>query len=287
MTKSSLPLSLALSEQVRSLRADRAMTRAELARRSGISLAYLAKLEAGTANITLNTLEDLAGAFDLPAVRMLELAQDPDGHIGRVVALLETRTPTERADACRLLAERFGKDTPGTGNRRIALVGLRGAGKSTLGPRLAERLGLPFVELNREIERLGGIPVPEIFTLYGAAGYRQLEASSLERVMAAYPAVVLATGGGIVSQTSTYARLRGAFQTIWLRAEPEEHFERVQRQRDSRIATPELKKVALANIRVMLAARESLYGLADRTLDTTGLSLDACVEAAVSLIARD
>jgi XRE family aerobic/anaerobic benzoate catabolism transcriptional regulator len=149
---------------------------------------------------------------------------------------------------------------------------------------VARRLGVPFVELNREIERAGGVAVPEVFTLYGASGYRTLERSCLKQVIERHAAVVLATGGGLVTEAGTYALLRGAFRTVWLRASPEDHFDRVRRQQDARIAAPALERVAMANIRTMLAAREPLYSKADLTLDTGGRSVARSLAELVGLL---
>lgn len=260
-----------LTRRVRALREAAGRTRAELSQRSGVSIAYLARLEAGRANVSLQVIERIAHALDVAPLALLADAGPGSADAARIAALVARLSPAERDDAWRLLHERFGGATvPVRPARRIALIGLRGAGKSTLGERLASVLGVPFVELNREIERAGGVAVPEVFTLYGAAGYRTLERSCLARVIERHDAVVLATGGGLVSDAGTYDLLRGAFRTVWLRAQPHEHFDRVRRQQDARIAAPALEAAAMANIRAMLAARDPLYALADLTLRTSG-----------------
>jgi XRE family aerobic/anaerobic benzoate catabolism transcriptional regulator len=274
-----------VSRQVRALRESSSLTRAQLSERSGVSVAYLARLEAGAANISLGVLEQLARALGVPAQWLLAEPVEAGSDLELIVAWLRGQTPAVQAEVWSALRARGG---PGGAHRpasaRIALIGLRGAGKSTLGARLARRLGVPFVELNREIERAGGVAVPEVFTLYGASGYRTLERSCLKQVIERHAAVVLATGGGLVTEAGTYALLRGAFRTVWLRASPEDHFDRVRRQQDARIAAPALERVAMANIRTMLAAREPLYSKADLTLDTGGRSVARSLAELVGLL---
>jgi XRE family aerobic/anaerobic benzoate catabolism transcriptional regulator len=167
---------------------------------------------------------------------------------------------------------------------RIALIGIRGVGKSTLGPLLAERLGMPFIELNHEIEKEGGLAVSEIFTLYGQHGYRVLERRCLERIISDHPRVVLATGGGIVAEAASYELLLTSFYTIWLEAKPQAMFERVLGQHDARIASPELHDEALENIERTLQARRHLYELAPASLDTTGKTVSETLSALIALV---
>ncbi len=275
------------SRRIRALRASSGLTRAQLSALSGVSVAYLARLETGAANISLGVLEQLARALRVPAHRLLDEPAEPGSDLELIVAWLRGQPASVHADVWRTLSARGAEGAPRPPAARIALIGLRGAGKSTLGARLARRLGLPFVELNREIERAGGVAVPEVFTLYGAAGYRTLERSCLGRVIERHEAVVLATGGGLVTDAGTYALLRGAFTTVWLRARPEDHFDRVRRQQDARIAAPALERVAMANIRTMLAAREPLYAQADLTLDTSGQAVAGSLRALLGLLGRD
>jgi XRE family aerobic/anaerobic benzoate catabolism transcriptional regulator len=175
--------------------------------------------------------------------------------------MLKRRTPQELGEIRQLLADHLSATSPTPdGPRRIALIGLRGAGKSTLGALLAQELQVPFVELNREIEAEAGVTLNEIFWIYGQAGYRRLERRCLERVIAAYPAVVLATGGGIVVETATYELLLHSFLNIWLRA-------------------------AMENIVNTLEARQSLYGLAPVQIDTTDKSVDQVLETLLEAVA--
>jgi XRE family aerobic/anaerobic benzoate catabolism transcriptional regulator len=177
--------------------------------------------------------------------------------------------PAELAEASDLLKERFGDRTGRA--ERIALIGLRGAGKSTLGQELARQLGWRFVEMSREIEAEAGVPVDEIFDLWGQAAYRRYERRALERVLSMPPRMVLATGGGIVSEPGTFERLLDGFFTVWIQASPEEHWDRVIRQGDHRVEGSGDTE-ALTDMRRILAQRDPLYGKADAHLQTSGKS---------------
>jgi XRE family transcriptional regulator, aerobic/anaerobic benzoate catabolism transcriptional regulator len=226
-----------LGERVRAARATRGMTRKALARDSGVSERYLAQLESGRGNTSILVLRRIAGALRVP---LEHLARDPSRAGGR--------------------------------RSRIALIGLRGAGKSTLGSRLAKATGAPFVELDREVEREAGTSLSEIFLLYGQAGYRRYEKRCLEKVLEANARLVLATGGSIVSEPATYELLRAACLTVWLKADPEEHMARVVAQGDTRPMAG--TREAMHDLRRILAGRAALYGQADLTVDTAGKSID-------------
>jgi XRE family aerobic/anaerobic benzoate catabolism transcriptional regulator len=271
-------LHASLGQRVRDARAQRFMTRKALAQQSGISLAYLARVENGTGNISLGLLQRLAVALNLPIEGFLTTGYRQNADFSLIVQFLRRQTGARLAQIRRQLFD--GDETA----QRIALIGIRGVGKSTLGPLLAERLGIPFVELNREIENEAKLDISEIFALYGQHGYRVLERSCLERVIAAYPRVVLATGGGIVAETPTYELLLSSFFTIWLQAKPQVMFERVLAQHDARIASVELRKEAIENITRTLDARRHLYDLAAASFDTTGKSPQQSVSALRALI---
>ncbi|HWP09824.1 MAG TPA: helix-turn-helix transcriptional regulator [Polyangiaceae bacterium] len=267
-----------LGRHVREARARRFMTRKALARDSGISLAYLARVEAGTGNISLGLLQRLALALNLPIEGLLtsEATANPDFTL--IIEFLKRQAPERLA---RIRRQLFDGEADG---QRIALIGIRGVGKSTLAPMLADRLGIPFVELNREIEAEANLAVGEIFTLFGQRGYRELERACLERVIAKYPNVVLATGGGLVAESGTYELLLSSFFTVWLQARPRVMFERVLAQHDARIASANLRDEAIENIGRTLEARRPLYELAHASLDTSGKSLEQIVPALLALL---
>lgn len=266
------------AQRVRTARAQRFMTRKQLAEQSGISLAYLARVEAGTGNISLTLLHRLARALNLPIESLLAPEESQGADLTLIVEFLKRRRPDELARIRRQLFEGFNQAAIREA-QRVALVGIRGVGKSTSGPLLAKRLGVPFVELNREIEKEAGLAVSEIFMLYGQHGYRQLERRCLDRVVGAYPRVVLATGGGLVAEPATYELLLSSFFTIWLKARPQVMFARVLAQHDARIASPKLRSEALENIARTLEARRHLYELAHMSYDTSGKTIDQVVGA--------
>jgi len=269
-----------LALRVRHARAQRFMTRKALAEESGISLAYLARVEAGTGNISLGLLQRLAFALNLPIELFFTAEESPNPDFTLIVEFLKRQSPERLAEVRRDLLQ------GDRGAQRIALIGIRGVGKSTLGPLLAERLGVPFVELNQEIEKEAKLAVSEIFTLYGQRGYRALERSCLERIIADYPDVVLTTGGGIVAEAATYERLLGSFFTIWLKAKPRVMFERVLAQHDARIANAQLRDEAVENIAKTLEARQPLYELAHASFDTSGKPVGQIVPALTGLLPR-
>jgi XRE family transcriptional regulator, aerobic/anaerobic benzoate catabolism transcriptional regulator len=262
--------------RVRDARARRFMTRKTLAEQSGISLAYLARVENGTGNISLGLLQRLALALNLPIASFLAPEEPASADFSMIVEFLK-RQPSERLVHIRRLLF-------ASAARRIALVGIRGVGKSTLGPLLAETLGFPFIELNREIEKEAELDIDKIHSLYGQRGYRLLERSCLERIVAQYPEVVLATGGGIVAEAPTYELLLGSFYTIWLTAKPTIMFERVLAQHDARIASEHMRSEAINNIVRTLEARQHLYELANASFDTGEKSIEQTVPGLLALL---
>jgi XRE family transcriptional regulator, aerobic/anaerobic benzoate catabolism transcriptional regulator len=260
-----------LGQRVRTMRALRGMSRKVLAKVSGISERYIAQLEGGKGNVSIVLLRRVANAMGAPLEDIIPgNEQQPDWPVIR--DLLRKATPDKIAQAKAILSD--GASAP---LRRafsgIALIGLRGAGKSTLGKMLAERIGWSFVELNKEIERQNGLEVAEIINLYGQEGFRRMEQAALARLLARKELMVLATGGGIVSEPVTYDLILKSFYTIWLKAEPEEHMARVRGQGDLRPMADD--RSAMAELRNILVSREPLYTRANAMVDTAGLSVDA------------
>lgn len=266
-----------LGMRVRKARARRGMTRKILARDSGVSERYLAQLEAGLGNISIALLRQVAHAMGLPLADLVREGREQAVELTLLLQRLERLGPSELSEAGELLSRHFGRHLTAGRGARIALVGLRGGGKTSLGRGLAERLGLPFVEMNTEIERDTGISLNEIFSLSGQAAYRRYERRALERVVAANAAVVIATGGSLVSEPATFELLLNACFTVWIKAKPEDHMRRVMAQGDTRPMAGNAE--AMDDLRRILAEREALYGKADATLDTAGRSLDESLAA--------
>ena len=262
-----------LGDRVREERARRGMTRKVLARDSGLSERYLAQLESGRGNISIKLLRRVSEALNLPLVRLVADEPEPSGDLRLILDLLR-RLPADRLGEARvLLGAHFGAPDGGERRQRIALIGLRGAGKSTLGDRLARHLALPFIELDAEIERDFGLSLDEIFALSGQAAYRRSERRALDGVLERYPRFVLAAGGSIVAEPETYGTLLVRCFTLWIKTSPEEHMSRVIAQGDFRPMAD--NKEATADLERILAAREPLYARADATVDTSGQSVEA------------
>jgi len=272
-----------LGERVRDARARHGMSRRMLAHDSGISERYLAELESGRGNFSIVLMRRLANAIDVPVAELVndEPPRPVEYHL--LVERLRRLESAELAEASTILAQRFG-DRVGRAER-IALIGLRGAGKTTLGAMLAKQLGWEFVEMSREIETEAGVSVEEIFDLWGQAAYRRYERRALERIIRSRSGVVLATGGGLVSEPATFERLLDSFYTIWLQASPEEHWDRVIRQGDHRVEGSGDSE-ALVDMRRILAQRDPLYRKADAQLDTSGKTFRQSLKELLS-VARD
>lgn len=265
-----------LGARVRDARTRHGLSRKALAAKSGVSERYLAQLESGQGNISILLLRQVAAALDTP---LTELLGERDGHpieLTLLVQYLEKLSPKKLIQAKAILSSAFGEQDPLERRNRIALIGLRGAGKSTLGKGLAEHLGVPFIELDDEIEREAGVPSSEIFSLYGQNAYRRFEKRCLERIIEHHEHVVIAAGGGIVTEAPTYELLRSACYTVWVRATPEEHMQRVIAQGDLRPMHG--REEAMADLRRILAERNELYGLADAIIDTSNKTVDASQE---------
>ena len=230
---------VSLGRRARALRLARGWTLREVAERSGMSARFIVQLEAGRGNISVRRLAEVARALDTTPAALL--------------------TPSDAAPA-----------------PVIALLGIRGAGKTTIGRRLAKRRQLPFVELDRRVEEAADLSLGELFTLHGEDYYRRLEKEVLQDVLGEGRPMVLATGGGLVASAETFALLRRSALTIWLRATPEDHWNRVVRQGDRRPMADHPQ--AMADLRALLARREPLYTLADHAVDTSAVSLDEVVK---------
>lgn len=260
-----------LGERVREERARRGMSRKILARDSGVSERYLAQLESGRGNVSVLLLRQIARALNQPLAQLLGEDSDQAVELTLISQFLK-RLPAQRLAAVRSqLVRDFGAAQSDRMNR-IALIGLRGAGKSTLGTRLAKELNVTFLELDREIERESGTSLNEIFLLYGQAGYRRYERRGLEKVIERNDRVVIATGGSIVSEPGTFDLLLSTCYTVWLKARPEEHMARVVAQGDTRPMAG--NKEAMEDLKRILAGRDLLYGQADVTVDTAGKTIE-------------
>jgi XRE family aerobic/anaerobic benzoate catabolism transcriptional regulator len=261
----------ALGERVREARDRRGMTRRLLARDSGVSQRYIAQLEAGQGNVSILLLRQIAAALNLPLAELLQEKSDQAVELTLVTQFLK-RLPRQKLASVRAQLARDYGSARAERMKRIVLIGLRGAGKSTLGSRLAKTLEVPFVELDHEIEREAGTSLSEIFLLYGQAGYRRYERRCLEKVLEKNERAVIAAGGSIVSEPGTYELLLSACFTVWLKAEPEEHMTRVVAQGDTRPMAG--NKQAMEDLRRILAGRAVLYGQADVTVNTAGKSVE-------------
>lgn len=270
----------ALGERVRTLRAQRGMTRKILARDSGVSERYLALLESGDGNGSVAILAKVASALHVPLVALLGDQRAALPQSAPLHTLLKRLSPAQLKTAHDLLAREFDADVKAR-MRRIALTGLRGAGKSSLGAALAKQRRVPFVELDREIEREANTSLNEIFLLYGQAGYRRHERAALERVLAKHARVVIATGGSIVSEADTYDLLLSSCYTVWLKALPEQHMARVVAQGDMRPMKG--NRESMDDLRRILHTRAPLYGRADGVIDTSGRALDASLKELAAL----
>jgi XRE family transcriptional regulator, aerobic/anaerobic benzoate catabolism transcriptional regulator len=258
----------ALGREVRRGRAKRGMTRRQLAQASHTSERYLAQIESGTGNPSVTVLRAIAQALDIPAANLLG---EPVVHNGARAALLDAvaELPDHRlAELAQLIEARFLPSDRVDRARRIALVGLRGAGKSTLGRMLAGHLGCPFIELDRLVEQDYGARIPDMIEIAGTATFLRHERAALARVIAEHEAAVITTAGGIVSDRESYALLLRRSHTIWIKARPEEHMSRVMAQGDFRPMAQ--NREAMADLVAILDARGPDYARAQAQLDTSG-----------------
>jgi len=273
------PYLIALGERVRKLRARRGMTRKELARAARVSERHLANLERGMGNVSILVLQQIAQAFNCVLAELVGDITTSSPEWLLIRELLQGRSEHDLQRARQALAELFAGPAelaPRNRLRQIALIGLRGAGKSTLGRMLAADIGYPFVELSSEIERVAGCGILEIHSLYGATAYRRYERRALEESLQLYPEMVLATPGGLVSEPATMNLMLSHCYSVWVKASPEDHMARVMAQGDFRPMAG--NNEAMADLKRILASREAFYSKADFVCSTSHQSLDESFE---------
>jgi len=271
-----------LGERVRMLRHQRGMSRKALAQHARVSERYLAQMEAGKGNCSIVLLRRIARAIGLPVVQLVQEGADPPLELVLLMQFLERLAPPALGEARELLHRHFGKAAGDLRRRRIALIGLRGGGKSTLGRLLAERLDAPFIELDREVERLKGASLNEIFEMFGQETFRRAEREALEGALAQHPQFVMATSGSIVTEPGTLELLLASCFTVWIRAEPDEHMHRVMAQGDMRPMANSAR--AMDDLVSILKSREPLYAKATASLITSGKTPEQNVTELLRLI---
>lgn len=279
------PLLVALGERVRAVRSRRGLSRKAAAAAAGVSERHLANLEYGTGNASILVLSQVSDALGCPLAEIIGdmTTSSPDWLLIR--ELLDRRD----AATLRKVRETIGvilgsADGDAARGGRVALIGLRGAGKSTLGGMLAAGMGVPFVELSREIERIAGCGVGEIQDLYGMNAYRRYERRALEEAIRTHSEAVIATPGGLVSDAATFNLLLARCTTVWLRATPEDHMNRVTAQNDLRPMAASTE--AMEDLRRILAGRAAFYSMAELTLDTSARPLEPTFQALWELVRR-
>lgn len=270
-----------LARRVAKLRKLRGMPRRVLSERSGVSPRYLAQLEAAEGNISLRLLHRVAQALDVPVVALLADAPPMERDARQIATLFQNATPKVQDQVRALLAP---QDPGFLRAGRICLIGLRGAGKSTLGKLAGKALNLPFVELNAEIETAAQMPLSDVMAFYGEAGYRRLEAEALAQVTATHDRVVLAVAGGLVAEPDTFAHLLERFHTVWITTSPAEHMQRVRAQGDHR--PMQGNPAAMAQLKDLLQARTPLYARADAQVDTANRVVGSSLNDLLAVIAK-
>ena len=269
---------------VRLSRAKRGMTRRQLAQESGASERYLAQIESGQGNPSVLILKSIAQALDVPIIELLPRANGRPAAMTHVLDVL-ARTPVAELPAlAELIESHAARHVAADRARRIALVGLRGAGKSTLGRRLADELACPFIELDRLVEQDYGARIPDLIEIAGLATFRRYERACLERVIDEHDTAVIATAGGIVSDAETYALLLRRSHTVWVRASPDEHMKRVMEQGDFRPMAQ--NREAMADLVAILEARRPDYARAQAELDTSGDTIERSFGKLQDLVKR-
>jgi XRE family aerobic/anaerobic benzoate catabolism transcriptional regulator len=272
-----------IGHMVRLGRAKRGMSRRQLTEESAISERYLAQIEGGTGNPSVLVMRAIADALEMPIVELLPHTSSQTAAYSRIIDALG-RVPRSDLPAIADMIERqIGRANESDRGRRIALVGLRGAGKSTLGQMLAEKLGVPFIELDRMVEQEYGASVPLLIEMSGVATFRRHERACLERVVTEHETAVIATAGGIVSNPETYSFLLRQTHTVWVSAQPDEHMSRVMKQGDFRPMAH--NRQAMADLHAILEARRGDYARAEAVLDTSGASIQQSIAKLQKIVA--
>jgi XRE family aerobic/anaerobic benzoate catabolism transcriptional regulator len=272
-----------LGERVRRLRNQRGMTRKALAQHAEISERYIAQLESGEGNCSIVLLRRIARAIGVQLPQLVSEGADPPLDAVLFTQFVERLPAPALKEAREMVMRRFADLTTSSRRSRIALLGMRGSGKSTLGARLAKERGVPFIELDREIERTTGTSLTEIFQLFGQETFRRAEREALDRVLSEHKEFVMATSGSIVTEPGTLDVLLSSCFTIWVKAEPDVHMARVVAQGDLRPMSANPR--AMDDLVSILNSREPLYAKADATLDTNGRSIDASLTDLAALTA--
>jgi XRE family aerobic/anaerobic benzoate catabolism transcriptional regulator len=272
------PFLESLGERVRTLRSRKGMTRRAVALAADVSERHLANLEYGTGNVSVLVLLQVAQALQCSLAELLGDVTTTSPEWLLIRELLGKRSEADLRRARVQLSEMFGEGGNAQERKgRIALIGLRGAGKTSLGQRLADNLGFPFIELSREIEQFAGCQISEIHNLYGANAYRRYERRALEEAIQIYPEVVIATPGGLVSDSANFNLLLSHCTTVWLQADAADHMGRVAAQGDMRPMAA--SREAMEDLKRILEGRSAFYSKADLAINTSGRSEDQAFEA--------
>lgn len=266
----------ALGERVRALRARRGLTRKTLAAAAEVSERHLANLEYGTGNASILILLQVANSLQCSLSELIGDVTTSNPEWLMIREQLANSDETTLRQVRLAITDLLGANDGQVRSHRVALIGLRGAGKSTLGQRLADDLGYPFVELNRDIEALAGCSVNEIQALYGMTAYRRYERRALDALIQSHPKAVIATPGGMVSDPATFNLLLSSCTTVWLKAEPEDHMQRVIAQGDMRPMAS--SKEAMDDLKQILKGRTAFYSKADVTIETSAQSIEPTFE---------
>jgi XRE family transcriptional regulator, aerobic/anaerobic benzoate catabolism transcriptional regulator len=278
----------AIGHEVRRNRAKRGMTRRQLAQASLTSERYLAQIESGAGNPSVSVLRAIAQALDLPAAALLPATGARTAALGGIIDLLAQVPAGELPALAKKLAKEIethlARSAGADRARRIALVGLRGAGKSTLGRMLAQHFGAPFIELDRRVEEDYGASIPDLIEMAGTATFRRHERSALEGVIAEHEAAIITTAGGIVANPESYALLLRRTHTVWIKARPEVHMSRVMAQGDFRPMAQ--NRQAMADLVAILEARRADYARAEAEIDTSGDTVEQSFAKLLRIVTR-